>query len=247
MTARLVLCAGCIAYVGPVSDNRLHRHHASQIAVSLEGPLLLRDAEREHRVDAAFIPADLPHAVDSMARPITVLLLEAAGRQGSAVTSIRPLNGCQDAMPRAALRSLMLAQPGCPRRIAQTLLRASPDEPRSLAAMDARVARAKEIARSAEGNVRLTELARSVGLSPGRLTHLFAACEGISFKRWLLWDRLLRAVDHLAAGADLTTAAHAASFADSAHFSRSFMATFGITASGLFRSRSVQVLRCPQH
>ncbi len=95
--------------------------------------------------------------------------------------------------------------------------------------------------------MRLADLAKAIDLSPGRLTHVFTQREGIPFKRWLLWDRLLRTVDQLCAGADLTTAAHAAGFADSAHLSRSFRAHFGIPASRIFRSRSVQVSRCAQH
>jgi AraC-like DNA-binding protein len=103
------------------------------------------------------------------------------------------------------------------------------------------------LARTTEGTVHLSDLAGRIGLSPSRLTHLFTRREGIPFKRWLLWDRLLRTVDHLAAGVDLTTAAHTAGFADSAHLSRNFRAHFGIAASRIFRSRSVQVSRCPIH
>jgi len=79
----------------------------------------------------------------------------------------------------------------------------------------------------------LAELATAVGLSPSRLAHLFRAQTGLPVRRYLLWLRLGDALQQLAHGVSLTTAAHAAGFADSAHFSRTFRAMLGITPSAL--------------
>ncbi len=70
--------------------------------------------------------------------------------------------------------------------------------------------------------------------SPSRLTHLFTQEAGIPFPP-------LRAVgcacwcgrEHVAAGSDLTRAAVAAGFSDSAHLSRVFKRNFGLTPSAL--------------
>lgn len=222
--ARLILCRGCMAYFGPVVDNRPHRHHAGMIVQSIGTPFLLHDAQGNQRLHRAIVPPDTVHAIDSAGEPVLVLLFEPA-IMPAAVPAGAPLKPALD----------------CPLGMLGQL----PDSPGT--PPDARLEQLKALARAAEGSVRLTELAGRVGLSTGRLTHLFTRSEGIPFKRWLLWDRLLRTVDRLAAGDDLTTAAHAAGFADSAHFSRSFRAHFGIAPSSVFRSRSVQVERCPQH
>ncbi|MBZ0133493.1 MAG: helix-turn-helix domain-containing protein [Rhodocyclaceae bacterium] len=222
--ARLILCRGCMAYLGPLVDNRPHRHHAGQFVQSTGTPFLLHGAQGSRRLHHAALPPDTVHAIDSAGEPVLVLLFE---------PTILPA-----AMPDGAPLKPAL---DCPLNMLGQLRDSSGTPP------DARLERLKVLARAAEGPVRLAGLASRVGLSPSRITHLFTRSEGIPFKRWLLWDRLLRTVDRLAAGDDLTTAAHAAGFADSAHFSRSFRAHFGIAASSVFRSRSVQVERCAQH
>jgi AraC-like DNA-binding protein len=65
---------------------------------------------------------------------------------------------------------------------------------------------------------------------------LFVEQTGVPFKTYLLWLRLVRAVELYSQGANsLTDAAHAAGFADSAHFSRVFKRTFGSPATTLPR------------
>lgn len=81
--------------------------------------------------------------------------------------------------------------------------------------------------------VTLGDVAALVHLSPGRTRHLFVEQTGLSFRTYLLWLRLARAVEMFATGASLTEAAHAAGFADSAHLSRTFRRMFGIAAASL--------------
>lgn len=235
MNAQLVLCRGCMAYLGPVADNRPHSHHAGQFVLSTGPSFLLQEAQGTQRREQAIIPPDVVHAIDSAGAPLLVLLFERSALPEPDWSAMGPLR---------ARKNLAL---DCPQHMLRRLLDADVLPPGGGAAQDARLDRLMTLTRSTEGTVRLADLAGRVGLSPGRLTHLFTRREGIPFKRWLLWDRMLRTVDCLAAGADLTSAAHAAGFADSAHFSRSFRALFGIAASSVFRSRSVQVSRCPIH
>ena len=51
---------------------------------------------------------------------------------------------------------------------------------------------------------------------------------GVAFRAYLLWLRLDFALTTYVAGSNLTEAAHAGGFADSAHFSRTFRKMFGI-------------------
>jgi AraC family transcriptional regulator len=81
--------------------------------------------------------------------------------------------------------------------------------------------------------VSLSDAATFIGLSPGRARHLFVQQTGIPFRRYLLWLRLIRAVEIYAGGAHLTEAARSAGFADSAHLSRTFRHMFGIPAGSL--------------
>lgn len=81
--------------------------------------------------------------------------------------------------------------------------------------------------------VSLHDVARLIHLSPGRTRHLFVEQTGLPFRTYLLWLRLVRAVEMFAGGASLTEAAHGAGFADSAHLSRTFRRMFGIAAASL--------------
>jgi AraC-like DNA-binding protein len=71
---------------------------------------------------------------------------------------------------------------------------------------------------------------------------------GIPPRRYLLWVRLMHAIEAAIGGDNLTTAAHEAGFADSAHLSRTFRRMFGRTPA-LFSaatkdSQFVQSLLC---
>jgi AraC-like DNA-binding protein len=81
--------------------------------------------------------------------------------------------------------------------------------------------------------VSLRDVASRVRLSPGRTRHLFVQQTGLPFRTYLLWLRLVRAVELFASGASLTEAAHSAGFSDSAHLSRTFRRMFGIAAASL--------------
>lgn len=81
--------------------------------------------------------------------------------------------------------------------------------------------------------VSLAEAAAHVGLSDGRARHLFVEHTGMPFRTYVLWLRLMRAVELFAAGTSLTAAAHGAGFSDSSHLSRTFRRMFGIAADSL--------------
>lgn len=89
------------------------------------------------------------------------------------------------------------------------------------------------VATQVDKPVSLDDAASVAGLSKARTRHLFVEQTGLSFRTYLLWLRLVRAVEMFAAGASLTEAAHAAGFSDSAHLSRTFRRMFGIAAASL--------------
>jgi AraC-like DNA-binding protein len=81
------------------------------------------------------------------------------------------------------------------------------------------------------------ELASAVGLSAGRLIHLFTQEMGLPIRRYVLWLRLRDVMFSLAAGHSLTEAAHRAGFADSPHLSRTFRGMFGFPPSAISEGR----------
>lgn len=84
----------------------------------------------------------------------------------------------------------------------------------------------------------LETLAKAVGLSPGRLMHVFTASIGIPLRPYLAWLKLQRAAGAIASGMPLAEAAHAAGFADAAHMSRTFRRMLGTAPSALRPQRN---------
>jgi AraC-like DNA-binding protein len=109
-------------------------------------------------------------------------------------------------------------------------------DPSPLAADD-RVGRALALLRAAPGRrVPLARLAATAALSASRFGRLFRDAVELPVRRYPLWLRFGDALRALAAGASLSGAAHDAGFADSAHLTRTFPRTIGITPSSLTRS-----------
>ena len=70
------------------------------------------------------------------------------------------------------------------------------------------------------------------GLSPAHVAALFVRDVGVAMRTFLLWRRLLHGLARVGP-LDLTSAAHAAGFADLAHFSRTCRRMLGYAPSGL--------------
>ncbi len=89
------------------------------------------------------------------------------------------------------------------------------------------------------------EMAAAVNLSQSRFLHLFSAESGTSFRRYRLWARMRYAAAAVSQGADLSTAASDAGFASPSHFSDTFRAMFGLTATQLLSNQLRIVVMAP--
>jgi transcriptional regulator GlxA family with amidase domain len=135
----------------------------------------------------------------------------------------------QDAVHAAelSLSGLDQALRQCPRRAIQ-----DPRIERALAALDAALV----------GKVPAASLAAHAHLSLSQLERLFASQVGLPVRRLVLWRRLRLAMALVLAGKSVTDAAHGAGFADSAHFSRTLKALFGVTARQALQGIELRLL-----
>jgi AraC-like DNA-binding protein len=90
----------------------------------------------------------------------------------------------------------------------------------------------------ATGPTRIDDLSRYIGLSQSALERRFRRVVGTSPKRFLSVMRLQRAAGLVAAGRNLTTAAHAAGYFDQSHFIHDFRRATGTSPHKFFRHRS---------
>lgn len=77
----------------------------------------------------------------------------------------------------------------------------------------------------------IPEISKFVGLSTGRLSHLFHENTGMTLKNYLIIYKLRRVFVLIQEGLSITEAAHATGFYDSSHLCRVIKTTTGITLS----------------
>lgn len=242
---------GRALYIGPAFDTALHAHHAIQVCVGLHRSFRLRCHPRASwtRYGGVVIGSDHPHELATGGRAVALFYIEPEGEDGRTLgpaTSGTPVTGlpgplvaglratigqCAGAQVDATAATHLLDE--VMDRLGITATRRTP--------LDPRVATAVRALRSVgDGNYPASrDLARNVGLSASRLRHVFADQIGMSFRRYVLWLRLYAVLERLRTGGSLTTAAHAAGFADSAHLSRTFRRMFGIVPSAAPRIRQL--------
>ena len=86
-----------------------------------------------------------------------------------------------------------------------------------------------------DGALPRDQVAQAAHLSASRFNHLFRQEMGVSFRSYRVWSQVRAAMAGLATQARLTDAALHGAFSDSAHFSRTFRQTFGMTPSSVLK------------
>lgn len=229
----------------PYPKTSFHSHHAVQVTLALEGSFTLEGREKHAAgVVAAAVAPDVEHAFEAHGDAVAHLFVDPDGHAGRelqrslfSTDNVVPITSSHLGELRARLHAALQAR----RRtdavfieLGHTLLAqlAPGSERDERPEVRVRKMRAWAAARL-ETPVSLEDVAKHVGLSPGRARHLFVDQTGLPFRTYLLWLRLMRAVQLFSAGSSLTSAAHGAGFSDSSHFSRTFRRMFGIAADSL--------------
>jgi len=231
---QLTITDGGARWLGAVGDNRPHRHLTAQ-AVFAPTPATIRDEQGKAWTGRRLLIDPLVrHTLEAVGDVEVVFLDPTRTGAGHApiMEDLAPwLQGAvlvEAEDPALRFWRGMLAGETAPRR---------PPPPALLASL-ATIEAALE-----GGTVRLATVAAEAGLSADRYRHAFAEAFGISFRRHLLWRRMARAVGRISGGQEITAAAHATGFADSAHLARTMRACFGISAGRLAATRVRQPLR----
>lgn len=216
-----------------------HSHHAIQLCLPIRGTAQFKTETADDWVtcEGAVIAPDVPHVFHAPGSVVANILFEPESGVGRAVlaklgaTKLQLVPG-PEAKP--------LAQPiarayfeGADDATLITLARQAVARFSGVdtlpAVADARVLKAiAEIRLHLDEPITLPALSRKVGLSPGRLRHVFVGETGVPFRRYLLWERLNKALSLGFGGMSWTEAAHAANFANSAHLSRTCQRMFGL-------------------
>jgi len=237
-STQLYLWRGAALVIGPAIDSRVHNHFALQLSIGLDGPFRARFAATDdwQSTPAALFAPNRTHQLDGDGL-LAHLFLELPWRDATIVSSVRAQYGAAPEFValRAALARLATAQTGERSMMIESAMDAAMLAARAwrdVPLFDTRIKTALA-AMAANPASDAAALAGLVHLSPSRFTHLFRRQTGMSVSRYLLWNRLLTAIEAVAGGASITAAAHQAGFADLAHMSRNFSGTFGVVPSEL--------------
>jgi AraC family transcriptional regulator len=221
----------------------VHAHHAVQITLALTGRIDFDSDDGRFEGEVIAIAPDSRHAFQGTGL-VAHLFVAPEGTAGRRITRQLFVNG-----PIASISASQLGD--LPARLRSTFEnpRHTDEDLRTLGrallaqlagtggaapAADPRIAKLiAAVATRLDEELSLRDVAELVDLSPGRTRHLFVEQTGLPFRTYLLWMRLLRALEMFAGGASLTEAAHAAGFSDSAHLSRTFHRMFGVVAASL--------------
>lgn len=242
-TGRIYFWEGGSLWIGTAHGSaQFHDHHAIQLSLAFSGLVRFRTRTEDWRAFAAvMIPPHLSHAFEATSDSIAQIFVEPETAEGRALLARFGTEGLVE-LPytelqehaealRATYEKERTPRPlyAAAKRIIDAL--AGTSAPRVL---DQRITRTiRFLAERVENPPSLAEAASHVALSPGRFRHLFVAQTGQSFRSYLLWLRLQRAIEVLSVGKTATEAAHSAGFADAAHLTRTFRKMMGIVPSFL--------------
>jgi AraC-like DNA-binding protein len=223
-------------------DADFHSHHALQITAALSGSLSLTCSDMSLSGSPLAVAADARHKFEAHGI-LVFIFVEPESRMGRELTqalfsesplvplgadvqcSLEPLRSSFD--EKTSDEVLLRAGRSAIEALIPTAAAPTPD---------ARILKIIDYAAShLDGPLTLAEASQGIYVSPSRLRHLFVEQTGLPFKTYLLWLRLMRAVQIYSQGRSLTEAAHQAGFSDSPHFSRIFRRTFGLPATTLTR------------
>jgi AraC-like DNA-binding protein len=223
-----------IVFEGELGKLRPHSHATLAALWGLERPFRLSAGHFDAEVAVALVPASVTHELDFFGARALVLYFEPHD-PGYAAVHAAAAGACAwqselRELDRAALAAWsQRADVAALANVAKTIL---PDRPYE---SDDRLRRLCEhFSRGELLDAEVEELAATVHLSPSRLGHLLTEQLGVGFRRLKQYYRFKLATEELASGISLTTAAHQAGFADSAHFSRAFGETFGLSPAQVY-------------
>lgn len=236
-----------VVFIGRLPAARRTSLASSRLIVCLTGEMhyCLDHDSPAQACTSLLLPPGLSIAVDTRDALIADCYLEVLGRDHAALrhqaTPIGP-GLYRDLQRQAELATMLrrLHRQAPPANLFFAQLEPLLEPPGQIADsfhVDPRIERTVErIKRSPHDLLSAQQLAQEVGLSPSRLLALFKQHVGIPIRRYRLWRRLYQSTLRLSEGCSLTEAAMEAGFADSSHFSRTYLDMIGMQPSTLTRN-----------
>lgn len=223
----LIVDVGRILFIGHVGVVEEHRVMVPIFAAGLDDEYEITVNGAVERVRTRIASADQVRSVDGLGKRLAVMPIDPAlsppGEPADPTRCVELLNVLAHEFSLEVWVELCSA-----------IGLDEPDTDRPVALLEAM----RLVRQSSDENVAGAEIAEQVGFSLSHLQHLFRAHVGTSIRSYRTWSRFVSLASGLADGLNITDAAAAAGFFDSAHVARSFSQTFGVSPSFVFGGKT---------
>lgn len=224
-------------FVGRFNDNVMHRHYALQISISQNRDIKITNYNHEQKVyTSCLINSNIPHQFQSEEISLIILInpLSGLGYQlykkysHTAIVNLDEDFKSLSVLFLAYLES-ELVFPDLVQHINVYFKQLGSEYETQNYFSDERIYGAIQyLEQHFDRIVSLEEIAGICYLSQTRFLHLFKEKTGLNFRRYQLWNKLIKSLPYLKEHT-ITEAAHQFGFTDSSHYTRTFKETFGLS------------------
>ncbi len=225
---------GFAFFIGQSGENRSHAHWAHQCIVRLDQPFTIISGETQLQANAIFVPAGIEHRLIAT-RHLSLFFDPTSTLANALCEHLKDAQSIQALPPRIAdFFQTLLHSESSIQNLYQDCLGFFKHH-RVIKKRDPRLPLILQTIRQEVGTSysKRKELAQQIALSDSRFSHWFREQTGMPLRSYRKWLRLIVALEMILNGSSAINAAHAAGFSDQAHFSRSFLAMFGVSPQSL--------------
>ena len=224
-------------FIGRFNDNILHRHYALQIGVSSQAQFEITDENNDPKFyKTCFINSNIRHRFESKEISLIILInpISNIGHQlynkyhHTQITNMdAELKGITDIFNTFLKDRISFAELIEQISFLLTDFKCNIELERHFT--DDRIYKAIQyLEKHFDRIVSLEEIASFCFLSETRFLHLFKEKTNLNFRRYQLWNKLIKSLPYLKTHS-ITETAHQFGFTDSSHYCRTFKETFGLT------------------
>lgn len=226
-------------FVGELPENKFHKHYAIQISVSLISEMLLFVNNEKTSGKTFFINSRVEHKLLSKSSQLTILInpLSTIGhylyldKQNILFSILNNKLSQNLTKVLKKFQSQKITFDAFCNMISDILYSCEAENH----FQDDRIIKAiKYMDDNFERVLSLDEVSAHCFLSSTRFLHLFKEKTNLSFRRYQLWNKIVKSLPYLKE-MSITETAHTSGFSDSAHYTRTFKETFGVTPKFLLR------------
>ena len=236
-------------YIGKAVDTSIHDHHAVQITISFDEAIEIKlPGSSLKKFKAAIIDSDQPHECRTYDNKFLLLNIDPETKIGIALKKHYLANQKIAELPTEKasefISKLNIELEGEQRSneiflITQQFLYAL-SYIQETKIFDDRVLKVLELLNQQNDiPVKINDLAGKVFISPNRLIHLFTDQVGIPIRKYILWRKLLIALQEIITTKNITQAALEGGFSDAPHLNRTFKRMFGLSPSALLKNSQI--------